>query len=293
MTLAGVPTSSFANWAAQDAYGGPDGRISAYHWTFRPTNIQCFVPPCDQFLLQKVNTNEDEVAITKFVFDTTNSLINKSDVLDAPTGSVVVFGVFQGTQWPGHYKFRIVSYYRALPFTGITSIPTGRFLRFANSGIVCITQPCPTVAAIELNTGVERLIFGYGSPYTNLPLFDNAWLHEAMFDTQAYAYAILQANIGADNSASIERAFVNLPDPTNPCPPIAWPSCTKQAGNTPVYTRDTNRCIVSDGCTIAGACIKSIPSCEPGYTLVSHISRPFACPAYFCDADFLLPTPRP
>eukprot|EP01133_Synstelium_polycarpum_P017480 gene17480-20856_t len=272
------------------SYGGPEGRIIRAHYTVRPTNVVCKKAPCPAFTLSKVNVaTAPETSITKFIFANPST---EPAFIAAPTSELVVSGIFVADIYPGHYRFLVLSFYRVLPFTGIASVPTGRFYRLKDSGIRCITTPCPSQALVELNTGIETLIFGYTSPYSVIPMFDGNWLHAELFDVAPYG-AIVQANIGADNYANTERVFVNLPDPTTPCPAIVPSVCNNAIGQVNIFQRDEKRCISASGCTQGGACILSIPSCEPGYRLVSFPSGIFGCPSYVCDAEFLDETPSP
>eukprot|EP01132_Coremiostelium_polycephalum_P001118 gene1118-1423_t len=274
-----------------------DGLLHAGYYTFRKTNFVCVVAPCPTHYVQKVNTQEPEVEIIGFSFFMPG--LNKSHILEAEDNTVLVYGLFlRSLEYPSYFQFYVIDYNKALP---IDRPASGKYYVLGSSGIMCIRSPCPSLTVTELNTGVLSLVTGWTEPYTQgIHLFDDMWLFSRLFNGASHGVdntlprqAVIRGSIvigGADIGTRIigTQVLVDLPDPAPyQCPPVIPSACNKMAGQTPVYTRDSNRCFVADGCVEAGVCIKSIPVCPSGYRLASVVSRPHACPMYYCDADFL------
>eukprot|EP01132_Coremiostelium_polycephalum_P008324 gene8324-10223_t len=275
----------FVNGASAQDYASSLGLIDYY--LIRPANIQCLVAPCPSHILTLVNTNQTEVQVIGVRFLNPNH--NQTYVLES-IDDVLVKGVLvPSLVYPGYLEVLVVDYLKVLRHQLKIAL-TGQFYALYPSGIICKKAPCPSLVAVELNTGKSSIITGFDEVYTtHIGLFDSRWLNDKLVYNRNKA--VIRGILG-EGVIFGTQVFVNMPDPSSPCPPVVQELCTG-SDQVNVFTRDENRCPVADGCTQAGACILSIPVCQSGYTLASLPTRPFGCPAYYCDADFITPQPHP
>ncbi|KYQ91168.1 hypothetical protein DLAC_08079 [Tieghemostelium lacteum] len=265
-------------------------KVGVFYYSFHPTDdIRCKRPPCPKYHVKRINSNEDKQLITDFTFE---SGVNKSHVVDAKPGTVVVYGYLISTKTlPPSTFLHVVRYYKELPHQ-VGSVERGsKYYSFKFSGIVCVTTPCPAYTAVELNTNNATNHFGILNSYANVTLFDNEWFNARIYDKEEHRL-VATGYYTKEGYFQIESAFVHIPDPLTKCQPPAVAVC-KPPNQVRIYTRDSNRCYVSDGCTESGACILSIPTCQPGYRLVGHPAGKFGCPAYYCDYEYLDVIPSP
>jgi hypothetical protein len=80
------------------------------------------------------------------------------------------------------------------------------------------------------------------------------------------------------------QVYVRVPDAEEPCY-VRRAFCAEPS--VPTYMRDAGLCLRFAGCREPGICPLFMPSCAPGYTLVSWRAGEHACPAYACDPSFI------
>eukprot|EP01132_Coremiostelium_polycephalum_P003194 gene3194-4000_t len=276
---------------------GADGFYShAGYYSVRLANLRCKTAPCPSHKLQRVNTQDPEVDIIGFEFPLLSTM-NKSHVHDSVDNSVLVEGVFLNSLlYPGYLKFYVVNYHVLLPQGDTTQVaPAGKYFKLSSSGIYCYKWPCPSILATELNTGIVNVVTGFNEPYsTYVAFFDSNWLYSRLFTDTGRHQAIIRGPIvpGVENSNDVvgTQVYVDLPDPLSTCPPVTKLYCLPELGQVNVYTRDSNRCIVSDGCANEGFCTLQIPECPNGYRRTGHKANPNGCFKWNCDFELLSPT---
>ncbi len=84
---------------------------------------------------------------------------------------------------------------------------------------------------------------------------------------------------------NVAQVFMHLPDLVGVCPQFGY-DCGPDAVAT--FTLSSDRCLVPTGCAARrDTCPEFIPSCEPGYTLLSWPVQPHACTAFACMPSWL------
>ncbi|GAM17521.1 hypothetical protein SAMD00019534_006960 [Acytostelium subglobosum LB1] len=257
------------------------------YFHIRDSGVRCVKYPCPSFLATSLNNGVVDLPIVDVIFDES---INTSSVYDGlQTGytNVVVYGVLSTIYMDSNVinRINVEAAYRILPLSADDQATrSGTYYTLSNSGIYCITTPCPTIRANQINSEASQIAFNYFDTYNTYTKFDSFWLHNKEFVAEEPHKAIVQANI-FEGTVIVKAVFANIKDHVNPCPPIPKIGCAP--GYSIVYTRDANRCLAFDGCVRSGVCTLSIPLCNEGYSLTSHSSAPNGCPHWYCDAAFL------
>ncbi|KAN0044621.1 hypothetical protein ACTA71_006139 [Dictyostelium dimigraforme] len=247
-------------------------------------NIQCFVPPCPQYTIQKVNTNEKPEKILDFIFP--NGL-NKTFLLRDESKTLIVLGSTQPSEkFPKNATdFLVSKVYKSLPL-GNKETPSDKYYIFGDNGIRCKKSPCPNIIASLLNVHTQvkdlnTIVQPYGS---NVGFFDSVWLSSKNIRSDDFGL-IGQATI-KNGIITISNSFIYLPDPPTKCPELPLMKCVE--GTSMTYSRDENRCLTTPKCTKLGVCTLSIPLCNKGYRLDSFPSTELnGCPKFFCDPEFV------
>jgi len=142
--------------------GKADG-LKADNWTYysvRPDFRKCMWPMCGGFWVKRVNQPktkcptggwQKECYVTEIDWDAIGlSDAEASDATSAArAGQVVLKGNISGAKASG-MSFDVFAADEAWQ-SATDAAPTGIFYRAHDSGIVCITFPCPTVIATRLN----------------------------------------------------------------------------------------------------------------------------------------------
>ncbi|KAM9965269.1 hypothetical protein ACTFIW_005081 [Dictyostelium discoideum] len=249
-------------------------------------NIQCLVPPCPQYTIQKVNTNEKSQKILEFIFP--NGL-NKTSLLKDESKTIIVLGTTQpSSKFPNNATdFLVTRVYKSLPL-GNKQTPTDKYYMFGDNGTRCKTSPCPNIVAALLNVHSQEIIKTISQPYEkNVGFLDSVWLSSK--NIRSDDFGLIGQGTIKNGVISISNSFIYLPDPPIKCPELPFLKCVE--GNSMTYSRDENRCLVSPRCTKFGVCTLSIPLCNKGYRLVSFPSTELnGCPKFFCDPEFVTKT---
>ncbi|GAM18368.1 hypothetical protein SAMD00019534_015430 [Acytostelium subglobosum LB1] len=260
--------------------------IDSSYFFLRSTGIVCKKAPCPSWVVSDVNGVAADITIHSLSFA---ARVNQTSVFEAGNTNAILFG-FVSTRYVSGVAvatFNADQAYRVLPLSASdAAIRAGNYYFLESTGIVCKTAPCPSfrVTAVNDVTTSAITLNGFAESYTSYSHFDDTWFFNKVLTAVAPSKAIVQAEL-INGTAFIRSAFVNLVDPSVTCPALPLIKC--QADNVQVYHRDENRCRISDGCTLAGVCIMSIPVCDEGYTLTAIPSAPNGCNTYFCDATFL------
>ncbi|KAN0037418.1 hypothetical protein ACTFIV_002764 [Dictyostelium citrinum] len=246
-------------------------------------NIQCFVPPCPQYTIQKVNTNEKSQKILDFIFPTG---LNKTFLLKDESRTLIVLGSTQpSAKFPNNATdFLVTRVYKSLPL-GNKETSTDKYYIFGDNGIRCKTSPCPNIVAALLNVHNQEIINTINQPYgKKVGFFDSVWLSSK--NIRSDDFGLIGQGTIKNGVIEISNSFIYLPDPPTKCPELPLLKCVE--GTSMTYSRDENRCLTSPRCTKLGVCTLSIPLCNKGYRLVSFPSTELnGCPKFYCDPEFV------
>ncbi|KAK5577267.1 hypothetical protein RB653_002208 [Dictyostelium firmibasis] len=246
-------------------------------------NVQCFVPPCPQYSIEKINTNEKSQKILDFIYP--NGL-NKTFLIGEQSKSLIVLGSTQpSSKFPNNATdFLVKRVYKSLPL-GNNETSTDKFYIFGDNGVRCKNAPCPSITAVLLNTHTQETITTINQPYSkNVGFFDSVWLSSK--NIRSDDFGLIGQGTIKSGVISISNSFIYLPDPPIKCPELPLLDCVE--GHSTTYSRDENRCLTSPKCTKLGVCTLSIPLCNKGYRLDSFPSTELnGCPKFYCDPEFV------
>ncbi len=171
--------------------GGKSDSVSADNWTYftaRPDLRKCMAPLCGGYWVKRVNQPKTKCIDGSwqkecYVADLDWSSLGLSDVetADANAAAQAAEIVLRGKLAPAAYpQFDLASFAVEEGWRGATSnAPSGTFYRVKDSGVKCITYPCPTVQGVKLNKNAKPI-----SNYSGLDLapsgasqeqIDQAW----------------------------------------------------------------------------------------------------------------------
>ncbi|EFA86532.1 hypothetical protein PPL_00329 [Heterostelium album PN500] len=253
------------------------------YYFLKSTGIVCVKAPCPSW---EVTPTEGGASITvhelKFAKNINESVVFEGKfAVDVIHRGILVNGIVDKEK---SVRFEVDNSYRVLPLNPQDqSTRSGRYYHVDRIMAKCKKEPCPNFSATELNTGKQQLANKLMEPYSNYLGVDQAWLNSKIL-TQEPVKAIVQANI-FEGTIIGKAIYVNIVDPSISCPPLPIVDCIQNY--VPVFKRDSDRCLHTDGCVKPGFCTLSIPVCQDGYRLTQFRSKPNACPSYHCDAWFL------
>ncbi|KAF2073941.1 hypothetical protein CYY_004765 [Polysphondylium violaceum] len=257
----------------------PNVGVLQYYYLYY-VSTQCFASPCPQFYVKASNTIERRLPIINAYFP---DGVNTTEFLFQKDNYIVLFGmVVPHEQYSGNYNIQIFRAYKGMPLTNSIS-PHLDLFAIGDNGVRGVKAPCPNIYVGLVNTNANFTMIGVTEPYTStVTRFDKAWYNGRFYSPNAL---LVQGSFDDSGVFNIAHSFVLLPDPLYGCPLISNPLCEGNSVN--VYIRDSNRCLHSDGCTTPGFCSLIVPSCSPGYRLVSYPARPNGCPSFVCECNFL------
>ncbi|MGQ0508529.1 MAG: DUF6748 domain-containing protein [Myxococcaceae bacterium] len=291
MAVVGLVGCGTASVTGSDELGAKDSRlengVSAYHLVRKDVN-RCAAPRCGGYWLTPLNVEgAEELYVTVLYFGRTKLGLEGNDALEAADGELIVRGatpvVAAGEAQRAARTFEVEEVYRGLP--GVRVAP-GDFFAFTQfSGIQCITAPCPTLAAQQVN--VERSDnFSDYQMSLNQAFLDESWLQFEAREQGAIVAGHFTAPGASENRLVVSQVFLPLPHLIRSCPIQQPLSCASDEVVT--YQREPDRCMLQTACAKPGFCTQSIPACSPGYTLTRWAAGESACPAYRCDPSFIL-----
>lgn len=253
---------------------------------------RCVAPMCGGYWAHDVNRatlNEQYVNGLDFSRSDLSMPEDQADVTSAPDFEVVLFGKLGPAEPRFHTRsFIVTSAWRGLPGVKFTE-PADTFYRVEAAQIQCIAAPCPSLRASKLHSTTKILHHDLDVARASLPLVDQNWLTFRVIENDALVAGRFvdgaQVGVGREKVLDASQVFVHLPDVTQSCPRYALARCPE--GQTNLFTRNQNRCVVPAGCGGGGACAAFVPSCAEGYSLVSWAGGRFGCTQYACDPSFL------
>ncbi|KAF2069899.1 hypothetical protein CYY_008785 [Polysphondylium violaceum] len=223
---------------------------------------KCAAPACGGYFATIVNTDADPVYV---------AYLEGPYIPEDAIEDYIVAGSFSRDDgFPR--TFTITETYRLLPIDAPTTREVKKYYIYRDN------------AAIELNTDYSYPIDSFTENYsTYVSHIQVDWLLGKIHGESVLCGSISYTTL------NIDKVYLRVPERSPVCQSTLDLLCLP--GYVNVYTRDSYRCLHSDGCALAGICTYNIPICSPGYTLISFDSKPFGCPTYYCDPTFLLPVP--
>jgi len=251
---------------------------------------RCVSPMCGGYYVHDVNRatlREEYVSGLDF---STSGLSDEvqADVFNAADGEVVLYGKLGPTEPRFQTRpFIVTSAWRGMP--GVAAAAGESFYKTQAMNVQCFAAPCPTLKATKLHSTAATLATGLDTSRASLRLVDDAWLADQVMNKGALVAGKFRPGntpgINRELVLDVSQVFVKLPNVTQSCPRTAMMQCP--AGKTAAMQRNADRCIMPAGCVDPGFCAAYVPSCEPGYSLVSWSGGRYACQQYACDPDFL------
>ncbi|MGV3624953.1 MAG: DUF6748 domain-containing protein [Archangium sp.] len=251
---------------------------------------RCAWPRCGGIFVRDVNraTVREEYVLGWDFSQSNLSEEVQADVASAAGGELIVYGKLGRTQSNGFRSFIVTSVWRGMP--GVTVGANDTFYSVGEKNIRCITAPCPTLEATKLHTTQKTLFSNVDVSPAAKPLVDTNWLTNRVINDGAIVAGNFvngqQVGTGIEKNLAASQVFIKLPDMTRSCGRPFIPTCP--AGQTVIWARDANRCMMPAGCGGGGACTAQVPTCEDGYELMSWTGGRFACTQYACDPTFMI-----
>ncbi len=270
---------------------GELGTSTRSYVTFRHDLYRrCAWPRCGGLFVSDVNraSPREEYVLGWDFSESGLSAEAQADVEGAAGGELIVYGKLGRVQSNGFRKFVVTTAWRGMP--GVVFNPNDTFYRVEGVDIRCITAPCPSLRATKLHTTARTMFNDLDVKPAALPGVDRNWLTFRVTDGDALVAGKFvngnQVGVGVEKVLEASQVFVKLPDMTRSCGRPFIPTCP--AGQTVIWSRDANRCLMPAGCGGGGACAAVVPSCADGYELFSWTGGPFACTQHVCDPAFLM-----
>jgi len=244
---------------------------------------RCVSPMCGGYWVKDLNSTMQERYVSAFDFTGSSLPASTFDVVrGAPDNELILFGRLGPKESRFDTRTLMVTLaYRGMP--GKTFSATDKFYGVFPTKIACITTPCANLQTTRLNRTTGHTMSSDMDLSGALgTMVDDQWMMSRAFSGKTViAGKIVRKNRHVTVTAS--QVFVQLPDRAFGCPierPARCPS-----GQIHSYERSPDRCTMPTGmCTPPGVCAYYVPSCDPGYRLVSWMN---ICPRYACEAEFL------
>lgn len=245
----------------------------------------CQLPGCGGWFVHDVNrATLKEVYVDFFDFSESDVAADFQDeAVNAVDGDVVLYGRLAPRE-RGVVRFLVTSAWRSLP--GVSAEAGDSWFTLKDSGVRCITAPCPSLAAVKLHSTAKLAVHDFDLSRASLPLVDQDWVASRILSHGGLVAGRLVTR-GNEQVLDASQVFVKLPASHTSCGRPAVPFCGP--GTVNVWTRDENLCSVPVGCAKSGVtfCSQHVPACADGYTLVSWTGVS-TCTAYACDPSFLM-----
>lgn len=244
---------------------------------------RCVSPMCGGYWVKDLNSTMQERYVSAFDFSDSSLPVATQDVVrGAPDNELILFGRLGPRESRfGTRTLMVKLAYRGMP--GKTFSATDKFYGVFPTKIACITTPCANLQTTRLNrTTGHTMATDMDLSAALATMVDDQWMMSRAYSGKTViAGKIVRKNRHVTVTAS--QVFVQLPDREFGCAverPAACPT-----GQIHSYERSPDRCTLPTGqCTPPGVCAYYVPSCDPGYRLVSWMN---ICPRYACEAEFL------
>jgi hypothetical protein len=226
---------------------------------------ECPAPTCGGWFLSEVNRSQAAVHVP--ALDFARSGLDEAAIavaLHAGDGELLLRGSLAAA------AFEVTEAYRGLP--GVVPAAGETIYRLEPGSASAWT-------AKRLNTGGAESCDSITVDRAARPWVDKSFVAERLLNYSGLVSASVRS---AQLVAS--QVFLRLPLQRDPCPAQRVPACADGQSN--VFTRTDDLCVVPDGCATPATCATPAPECDPGYVPTSWPSAPDACPTYRCDPEF-------
>ncbi|GAM17219.1 hypothetical protein SAMD00019534_003940, partial [Acytostelium subglobosum LB1] len=144
---------------------------------------------------------------------------------------------------------------------------------------------CSTLRLDMVNTDQHVMASSLSHPYSSVPGFDHKWLNDLL--TKRSSYALISGRLNGKKFMAT-GIYVNVEDREIGCPEVLPKKCDNPK-ETNAFIRNTNRCVVPNGCTPVHRqlCPGIVLKCSNGYRLQAFTTAPHGCNSFYCDASFL------
>ncbi|MBL8950243.1 MAG: hypothetical protein JNK82_05680 [Myxococcaceae bacterium] len=177
----------------------------------------------------------------------------------------------------GAKAFDVYALYQALP--RVLPVKPAAAYRPTHENIACFTTPCPTWSLAAIDGSPDTAVETIDLTHTWRPGVDEAWLTARMEQGRT----VLVGVADAPTSLDVRALYLRLPE--RPVCDLYRPGCNTK-GEVATWSRDTNRCMVFEGCAEPGPCIEKPMQCDEGYHEVRFATQPNACEVVRCDPYF-------
>jgi hypothetical protein len=242
---------------------------------------RCVSPLCGGYWVKDLNSTMQERYVSGFDFsgaDLSNEV--QSQVFGAPDYELVLLGRLGPLERRFNTRsLKVLAAYRGMP--GKSFSATDKFYGVFPSKIGCTSQPCAYLQTTRLNrTTGHTMATDVSVEGARAFGVDSDWLlNRTLSGRTVVAGRVVRAQ--GHITVEAHQIFVALPDQVVPCAEEA-PVCS--GPTIPAWERDSNRCLVSVGCTPPGVCARLEFECEAGYSQVSWVN---VCPRFACEPSFL------
>lgn len=256
---------------------------------------KCAYPMCSGYFVRDVNRkNPKQVYVS--ALDFSGSDLDEAaaeQVRGAADGEVVLYGKLGDlADWedPAMKSFQVSAAWQGMPGEVVDATDVFYATAAIEPALECFVAPCPALTVTPLHKKSQQQIERVDLEGLAEPLLDRNWLTDRVAHRGALvAGALVDGEIfqgGPETILAATQVFLRLPEEQGQCPQ-SRPGCID--GESAIYTRDENRCVVLSGCVEPGACAQYVPTCGEGYSLVSWTGGQFACTVYGCDPTFVVP----
>lgn len=245
---------------------------------------RCAWPRCGGLFVHDVNraTVREEYVLGWDFSQSDLSVEAQEDVRGAAGGELIVYGKLGRVQANGFRYFVVTSAWRGMP--GVTAGANDTYYRVGDSNVRCITTPCPSLKATKLHTTKSTVFHDLDVSGAALTAVDTNWLTGRVVNDDALVAGAI-TRVGNEDVLAASQVFIKLPDMVRSCGRPFIPTCPE--GQTVIWSRDADRCLMPAGCGGGGACTAQVPACADGYELFSWTGGAFACTQHVCDPAFL------
>ncbi len=151
--------------ATADVFSNTENLTTQDYYTASPDYRKCVSPMCGGYWIKAVNVKTlacPDGTKAERCYVSSISVAGKSAEVDLGDGETLLHGTFEVEKFdfPGTYYQLVVDAAYA-PYLSSSNAVFGSHNLIYNTGIVCITTPCPTTAIAKLNTQQERTLFSY------------------------------------------------------------------------------------------------------------------------------------
>jgi len=151
--------------ASADVFSTSANLTTQDYYTATHDYRKCASPMCGGYWIKALNVKKmtcPDGTRAESCYVSSITIADKNTKIDLGDGETLLHGTFEVEKFdfPGTYYQLVVDSAYA-PYLSSSKATFGSHNLIYNTGIVCITTPCPTTAIAKLNTKKERTLFSY------------------------------------------------------------------------------------------------------------------------------------